>query len=84
MKNLKEMTPSEINKALDKIDSLRSKCTQALIDAGRGSEKSSEIRTKKDPLSLHFCELEDKYFDLRTEVYRRVGPGFCKLPARHR
>lgn len=39
--------------------------TQALIDAGRGHERSSETRKLDDPLALLFREIEDELSAIR-------------------
>jgi hypothetical protein len=80
MKPLNKMTPSEINKALDKIDELQSKNNQAFIDAGRGLEKPSDFWNKSDPLSTEYRMLSEKKSELQREIYRRVGSGFSRMP----
>ena len=64
-----------INKNLDRLERESSAITDALIAAGRGSERPSEMRGKTDPLTvLYFQNVSDADL-LRDEVRRRYGPG---------
>lgn len=76
-----DMTPGQINKALDKLDVRSSKNTRAFIDAGRGYERpfdaDGEIGylSKSDPLSREALAIWEKQKSLRNEIARRYGPG---------
>lgn len=69
------MTPGTINKELDKLDAQISKLNSQLIDAGRGTEKLSEVVTKTDPLSVAMKDNLDRARALRDEIAARYGPG---------
>lgn len=47
----KTMTPAQINRELDALDTRDSELTTAMITAGRGFERPSEYLTKADPLA---------------------------------
>ncbi len=69
------MTAAAINKALDKIDALRSQLGTEFIEAGRGHERPSETATKTDPLATRANELFRQYMILEREIAARYGPG---------
>ena len=69
------MTAGQINKALDRLDKLSSKITDAFIEAGRGSERPSEISRMTDPLARKYQKLSDERGELRNEIAMRMGPG---------
>ena len=70
-----DMTPSEINRALDRLDLEASKINDALIAAGRGDERPSETRRMDDPLSKRYNANSDARHALYVEIERRYGPG---------
>ena len=70
-----EMTASQINKELDRIDAERSKINEKLIAAGRGSETYNETYKKNDPLAQEFRALSDRRSALQIEIHSRMGPG---------
>jgi len=74
LSQVSEMTAGKINKALDRNDQTQSKITDDLIAAGRGSEKTSEILAKSDPLSQRLKDALDERSDLKNEITRRYGP----------
>jgi hypothetical protein len=47
------MTPTQINKAIDKYKEQSRKINEQFIDAGRGNERPSEYLRKNDPLKLY-------------------------------
>jgi hypothetical protein len=82
-KELSKMTPSEINKALDKNAKESSKLMDEMIEVGRGHEKPSETLTKRDELSVRLQKNWDRQHELRDEVLRRHGPNApYRLPVR--
>jgi hypothetical protein len=82
-KDPRTMTAGEINKELDRLDTLRSANTRAFIDAGRGHERPSEYLTKTDPLSLAARVIGDRQDALHNEVRARYGLGAPRrLPTR--
>ena len=68
------MTASQINKALDRIDKIRSKITDEFIATGRGHELPSETRHKTDPLALRSLEVQEAQWQFQREIERRYGP----------
>jgi hypothetical protein len=82
-RSLEAMTPSEINRRLDRLDKMSSKLSREFIDAGRGYEKPSETRTKNDPLAERYNRLAAEQDELHAEIARRYGPGApSRLPTR--
>lgn len=69
------MTPSEINKALDRADRVSSKMTDEFIAVGRGHERPSETWKLNDPLAQRWKALSNIRSELHREVERRYGPG---------
>lgn len=83
--DLSTLTPSEINRRLDRLDKLSSKLTDEFIAAGRGHEKPSETFTKTDPLAERSKQVWAEQDVLRREISRRYGPGApSRLPTRGR
>ena len=74
-KEVSKMTAGEINKELDKLDKEDSKLTSALIAAGRGNERFSEIVVSQDEFSRKAKMLWDRRMQLRNEIEARYGPG---------
>jgi hypothetical protein len=68
------MTPSEINKELDSLDARDSKNADAMIKAGRGHERFTDIRDKTDALSMEWKNIAERRFALRNEIELRYGP----------
>jgi len=80
-KSPEQMTASELNKALDKIDAESSKVTHQFIEAGRGHERPSEYLRLDDPLSRKAKELYDRRSELARERDLRYGPNaLSRLP----
>lgn len=75
MKDPKNMTAGEINKALDKLEVLDSALIDEMIAAGRGHERPSEYLKLSDPLSLRHKDIFDKRSALRDEISMRYGPN---------
>ena len=75
MKAIEDMSPGEINRALDTLDKRRAKNTAAFIEAGRGHERPTDYAAKGDPLSVEARAIADRQNDLRREIARRYGPG---------
>lgn len=75
LKDPKDMTASQINKELDRLDREGSANCDAFIAAGRGHERPSEYLKKTDPLSLEARRIYDRKSDLRAEITRRYGPN---------
>lgn len=73
--DVETLKASDINKELDRLGEESSKLTQAMIDAGRGSEPPSEYLRKTDPLSLRIKAVSDRQENLRREISARYGPG---------
>lgn len=69
------MTASAINGELDKLEDLRSRLGQQMIDDGRGHERPSEYLRMGDPLSMRLREVSDRQNALRVEIHLRYGPG---------
>jgi hypothetical protein len=84
MKPPREMTPSEINRALESLYKRSSANSKAFIAAGRGYERPSDYQTKNDPLSVQAREISDRQRALLAEIERRYGPGFYSCPIKHR
>lgn len=81
--DLSMLTPSEINRRLDRLDKLSSKLTDEFIAAGRGHEKPSETFTKTDPLAERKKRVWEEGDALHREISRRYGPGApSRLPTR--
>lgn len=77
------MTAGQINRELDRLDELRSRLNDEMIDVGRGHERPSDYMRKQDPLSRKFQALFDRRTALGVEVHARYGPGApSRLPAR--
>ena len=74
-RKLAAMTPSAINKRLDRLMVKSSKATQKMIDVGRGHETAWDTLKRTDPLSMHYRYLASRQAELRTEIARRYGPG---------
>ena len=73
------MTASTINKELDRLDKVNLKICDAMIQAGRGSEKYLETLEKRrdynpDNLTILFCEVHYRRGQLQNEIKRRMGP----------
>lgn len=75
MKDPKDMTAGEINKALDRLNKEDSELMDQFIDAGRGHETASQILKMDDPLAKKYREIFHRRMGLRNEVERRYGPG---------
>lgn len=83
--DLSTLTPSEINRRLDRLDKASSKVTDEFIAAGRGHELPSETYRMTDPLALKSNRIAAEYAALRNEISRRYGPGApSRMPARVR
>lgn len=81
--DLSTLTPSEINRRLDRLDKLGSKVNDKFIAAGRGHETTNEIYRMTDPLALEYNRIADETRALRAEISRRYGPGApSRLPTR--
>jgi len=87
------MTPAQINKALDQIDARSSRVTDAMIAAGFGHVRYSDVVAESfrclktgEPLHPLFAEtlaLSDAGAALRNEIRARYGPGApSRLPLR--
>jgi hypothetical protein len=81
--DLSTLTPSEINRRLDRLDKLSSKLTDEFIAAGRGHELPSETFKKTDPLAERKRRVWADSDALHREISRRYGPGApSRLPTR--
>jgi hypothetical protein len=81
--DLATLTPSEINRRLDRLDKLSSKLTDEFIAAGRGHELPSETFKKTDPLAERKRRVWADSDALHREISRRYGPGApSRLPTR--
>jgi hypothetical protein len=82
-KEPRDMTASEINKRLDRLDAEGSKHTKAMIDAGRGHELPTETFKLSDPLAVKMKDNFERRSALYHEIERRYGPGAPnRLPTR--
>lgn len=79
-KDPSNMSASEINKALVKVDAEGSKITHQFIEAGRGNERPSEYLKLDDPLSRKALANYRLRMDIVNEIERRAGPGMRTLP----
>lgn len=78
-----ELTPSQINRYLDRLDKASSLLTDVFIEVGRGDELFSETMRLNDPLALLCQRIFDNRTMLRNEVSRRYGPNApSRLPTR--
>jgi hypothetical protein len=75
LKKPSDMTASEINKALDRVERAQSKIAQKFIAKGRGNERPMDWLWKADLLSQSAQKAYDEYKQLRREVERRYGPN---------
>lgn len=76
------LTPARFNRELDQLEKLDSQNNQALIDAGYGSLKPTEIRALDDPLGARYGEIQDRKHDMAQEMRNRMGPGtYARLPS---
>jgi hypothetical protein len=83
--DLSMLTPSEINRRLDRLDKLSSKLTDEFIAAGRGHELPSETFKKTDPLAERKRRVWADSDALHREISRRYGPGApSRMPTRGR
>lgn len=81
--DLSSLTPSEINRRLDRLDKLGSKVTDKFIAAGRGHETPNETFRMTDPLALEYQRIANERMDLHNEISRRYGPGApSRMPTR--
>lgn len=84
-KPLAEMSERELQGARDKSNAETSKITTELIDAGRGTEKPSETRTKNDALSERWKVAMDRHNAIVDEERKRMTyHGSLKPIKRHR
>lgn len=82
-KTIECMTGREINKALDRLDKVRSTLNDEFIAVGRGHETPSETMKMNDPLAQRWKQHSDAAGALRFEISRRYGPGApSRLPPR--
>lgn len=72
MKALHDMTRSELEREAAKADKLYSAILDEMIAAGRGHERPSETRMKKDSLSLRFIASLCLCQDFVQESRRRM------------
>lgn len=76
------MTAGQINKELDRLDSVNGALTDEMISAGRGHERPSDYSRMTDPLSSNLSAVSARRQALRSQVERRFGPGAPRrLPA---
>lgn len=81
MKVTKDMSASEINNELDKLDTKRSKLVDEFIKDGRGRETHDETMKKGDQLARKYQAIVNRVADLRWEISLRMGPGnYRRLP----
>lgn len=69
-----DMSASEINKELDKLDEEFWEINKAMIDAGRGHETFRDISNLSDPLSIRNREHTERVDALNREIGLRYGP----------
>lgn len=72
MKAPADMTRAQLQAAAARADRALSAACDALIDAGRGRELSSETRAKSDPLALAWLAAADRCAELEHERRRRI------------
>lgn len=83
--DVRDLTASQINKYLDRLDVASSLLTDVFIEVGRGAELFSETMKLNDPLALLCQQIFDIRSVLRTEVSLRYGPNApSRLPTRRR
>lgn len=70
-KALDLMTASEIEKAYNKAHQASSDNCREFINAGRGNERGSDIRTKTDPLALEYIRANDVLDAINDEIAAR-------------
>lgn len=73
--DVRELTPSTINRYLDRLDEASETMTDVFIAEGRGHETPSETFQMSDPLAILARDLYDARSMLRDEISRRWGPG---------
>lgn len=84
-KPLSEMSERELQSARDKSNAESSKVTSEMIEAGRGTEKPSETRTKNDALSERWKKVMDRHNEIVDEERKRqTYHGSLKPIKRHR
>lgn len=82
-KTVECMTAGEINKTLDRLDTVRSKLNDEFIATGRGHETPAETMKMDDPLARRWKVHSNEASALRFEISRRYGPGApSRLPPR--
>lgn len=74
-KNPAAMTPSQVNKEMERLDKELSDITSKMSASGRGHEKFNDTVAKTDALSLRYRAAARRLHDLRQEIIARVGPS---------
>jgi hypothetical protein len=72
MKDVKDMTRGEIERALEQAGKRVSKACDAFIKAGRGQERVQDILKQSDGLSVKYREASDRYREVNAECERRM------------
>jgi hypothetical protein len=75
-----EMTPSQVNKELEKLAKKGSELNSELIARGMGNMKFSEIRILSDNLSKAYVENAVRATKLRDEITIRTGQKMFAMP----
>jgi hypothetical protein len=68
----RELSPSQLSRAMALVSAESSRICDEFIAAGRGHELPHETRHKTDPLSLRCIACWDQYSTLRSERDRRM------------
>ncbi len=71
--DIKKLSSYELRLVSYKANVRLINANNALITAGRGKERPSEVRAKSDPLSLEYIQAEQACVDLIAEKGRRIS-----------
>lgn len=83
--DVEDLTTSQINRYLDRLDAASGRLTDVFIEVGRGHELPSQTMLLDDPLAVLYRQVFDNRSVLRNEVSRRYGPNApSRLPTRRR
>ena len=69
--NVRTLTPSQLLAAIENADKANGEANRALISAGRGYERYSDIIKQSDALSVRLLEASELQSVLRAEKNRR-------------
>lgn len=71
----RKMTPSVLNKELDRLEAQRAALVREFIRVGRGHETAEQTMNKSDPLALTWQAVYYRMRILKDEIRRRYGPN---------